>query len=60
MIKAFTIASITDMVSRCVLFVCVTYAAVHFENWRIMLLCLFGLLFSHGYRVETGRKEDEE
>lgn len=42
---------IGDMLTRCTLFVCVTVAAIHFDNWRILLLCLFALLFSH--RFET-------
>lgn len=54
--KAFVVVSITDMVSRCVLFVCVTYAAVHFDNWRIMIFCLLGLLMSHSYKSQ---KEDK-
>lgn len=42
---------IGDMLTRCTLFVCVTIAAIYFNNWKIMLLCLFALLFSHG--IET-------
>lgn len=43
--------AIGDALTRCTLFVCLTVVSIHFDNWKIMLLCLIGLAFDH--RIET-------
>ncbi len=54
-----SVVAITDMIVKCALFGCMTYAAVCFDNWKIMLLCLFGLLFNHSYRITHNDVETE-
>ena len=44
------VVAISDTVVLCTLFVCVTRVAMHFGDWRIMFLCLIGLLFGHSFR----------
>jgi len=48
-VKTIDKVVICDTITHCVLFICVTVAAIHFENWKIMFLCLLGALFSSSY-----------
>lgn len=57
--RHYSIIAICDAIARCTLFVCVTVAAIHFENWKILLLCLIGLLMSHSYETRYNDKEKQ-
>lgn len=55
--KLFRTIAIGNTITRCTLIICVTVAAIYFENWKMLFLYLIALLFTGTYT--TTHENDE-
>ena len=58
----FEFIAFFDAITKIGLFVCVTYAACHFEKWWILFFCLMGAFMGHSFERKPVNisKQDEE